>query len=169
MPSESRQKPPRRSSRSRIGLEEPPLRYRRCLAGRTEAPGGVGLSADERAILLDDRRIDISDKALRMLRHMRKQILGQPARNVMVRGAAISMGVIPGGSECRVLVDELLRHPGLRPPALVLGPLAGQMGLASGQVAIRERWAGRSSKARCHPAAGRPPQQWPRRRRAASR
>jgi hypothetical protein len=40
---------------------------------------------------------------------MRKQILGQPARNVMVRGAAISMGVKPGGSECRVLVEELLR------------------------------------------------------------
>ena len=72
-------------------------------------PGGVGLSADERAILLDDRRIDISDKALRMLRHMRKQILGQPARNVMVHGAAISIGVKPGESECRALVDKLLQ------------------------------------------------------------
>jgi hypothetical protein len=72
-------------------------------------PGGVGLSADERVTLLDDRGIDISDKALRMLRHMRRQILGQPARNVMVHGAAISVGLDPGGSECRALVDELLR------------------------------------------------------------
>jgi hypothetical protein len=40
---------------------------------------------------------------------MRRQILGQPARDVMVRGAAISMGVDPGGGECDGLVDELLR------------------------------------------------------------
>ena len=40
---------------------------------------------------------------------MRKQILGQPAPYVVVRGAAISIGVVPGGSECDGLVDELLR------------------------------------------------------------
>jgi hypothetical protein len=51
----------------------------------------------------------MSDKALAMLRHMRRQVLGQPARNVMVRGAAISVGVDPGGGECDGLVDELLR------------------------------------------------------------
>jgi hypothetical protein len=51
----------------------------------------------------------MSEKALAMLKHMRRQILGQPARNVMVRAAAINVGVEPGGSECDVLVDELLR------------------------------------------------------------
>ena len=44
-----------------------------------------------------------------MLRHMRKQILGNPAPYVQVRSAAISVGLDPGGSECRALVDELLR------------------------------------------------------------
>jgi hypothetical protein len=52
----------------------------------------------------------MSDKALGMLKHMRKQILGQPAPYVVVRGAAISMGVDPGGSECDGLVEELLRR-----------------------------------------------------------
>jgi len=51
----------------------------------------------------------MSDKALRMLEHMRKQIVGQPARYVEVRGAAISIGVDPGQSECDGLVEELLR------------------------------------------------------------
>jgi hypothetical protein len=49
------------------------------------------------------------DNALGMLRHMRKQSLGNPAPYVEVRSAAISIGVDPGGSECRALVDELLR------------------------------------------------------------
>jgi hypothetical protein len=40
---------------------------------------------------------------------MRRQILGRPAPYVEVRAAAISIGVKPGGSECRVLVEELLR------------------------------------------------------------
>ena len=64
--------------------------------------------AGEWTVVLDDRRIDMSDKALGMLRHMRKQILGHPAPYVVVRGAAISIGVVPGGSECEGLVDELL-------------------------------------------------------------
>jgi len=51
----------------------------------------------------------MSDKALRMLKHMRRQILRHPARYVVVRGAAISIGVDPGGSECDSLVDELLQ------------------------------------------------------------
>jgi hypothetical protein len=51
----------------------------------------------------------MSDKALAMLKHMRKQIFGQPAPYVEVRGAAISAGVDPGGSERDALVDELLR------------------------------------------------------------
>ena len=49
------------------------------------------------------------DEALRILMHMRKQILGNPAPYVEVRAAAISVGLDPGGSECRALVDELLR------------------------------------------------------------
>ena len=51
----------------------------------------------------------VSEKALAMLKHMRRQIFGQPAPYVVVRGATISVGVKPGGSECRVLVDELLQ------------------------------------------------------------
>jgi hypothetical protein len=50
----------------------------------------------------------MSDKALEMLKHMRKQIFGHPAPYVVVRGAAISIGVDPSGSECDGLVDELL-------------------------------------------------------------
>ena len=51
----------------------------------------------------------MSDKAWRMLKHMRMQILSHPARYVVVRGAALSVGVNPGGSECDGLVDELLQ------------------------------------------------------------
>jgi hypothetical protein len=51
----------------------------------------------------------MSDKALGMLKHMRMQIFGQPAPYVEVRGAAVSIGVDPGGSECHALVEELLR------------------------------------------------------------
>ena len=50
----------------------------------------------------------MSEKALGMLRHMQKQIFGHPAPYVVVRGAAISIGVDPSGSECDGLVDELL-------------------------------------------------------------
>ena len=50
----------------------------------------------------------MSEKALRMLKHMRMQILSHPARYVVVRGAAVSIGVDPSGSECDSLVDELL-------------------------------------------------------------
>ena len=50
----------------------------------------------------------MSEKAWGMLKHMRMQILGRPAPYVVVRGAALSVGVNPGGSECDGLVDELL-------------------------------------------------------------
>jgi len=50
----------------------------------------------------------MSEKAWRMLKHMRMQILSHLARYVVVRGAAVSIGVDPGGSECDGLVDELL-------------------------------------------------------------
>jgi hypothetical protein len=50
----------------------------------------------------------MSEKAWGMLKHMRRQILGHPAQYVVVRGAALSVGVNPGGSECDGLVDELL-------------------------------------------------------------
>jgi hypothetical protein len=51
----------------------------------------------------------MSEKALAMLKHMRRQIFGHPAPYVEVRGAAVSIGVDPGGSERDVLVDELLQ------------------------------------------------------------
>jgi hypothetical protein len=51
----------------------------------------------------------MGEEAMGMLKHMRKQIVGQPARNVEVRTAAISVGVSPGQREYDVLVDELLQ------------------------------------------------------------
>ncbi len=51
----------------------------------------------------------MSDKAWGMLKHMRMQILRHPAPYVVVRGAVLSIGVDPGGSECDGLVDELLQ------------------------------------------------------------
>ena len=51
----------------------------------------------------------MSEKAWGMLKHMRMQILGHPAPYVVVRGAAISIGLDPSGSECDSLVDELLQ------------------------------------------------------------
>jgi hypothetical protein len=51
----------------------------------------------------------MSEQALGMLKHMRRQIFGQPAPYVEVRRAAVSLGVNPGGSECDSLVDELLQ------------------------------------------------------------
>jgi hypothetical protein len=56
----------------------------------------------------------MSEKALGMLKHMRRQIFGHPAPYVEVRGAAVSIGVNPGGSECDGLVDELLQAGYLR-------------------------------------------------------
>ena len=50
----------------------------------------------------------MSDKALRMLKHMRRQILMPGIRAASVWGAARSIGVDPGGSECHALVEELL-------------------------------------------------------------
>ena len=44
-----------------------------------------------------------------MLKHMRRQILRNPAPYVEVRAAAISAGVDAGGTECSDLVAELLR------------------------------------------------------------
>jgi hypothetical protein len=51
----------------------------------------------------------MSEKALGMLKNMQRQILRHPAPYVEVRGAAISIGVDPSGSECDGLVDELLQ------------------------------------------------------------
>ena len=51
----------------------------------------------------------MSEKALGMLKHMRMQILRHPAPYVEVRGAALSISVDPGGSECDDLVDELVQ------------------------------------------------------------
>jgi hypothetical protein len=45
----------------------------------------------------------MSEKAWRMLKHMQKQIFRHPAPYVVVQGAAFSIGVDPGGSECEGL------------------------------------------------------------------
>jgi hypothetical protein len=105
-------KPTRRPRSSRVGAPSPnPPREgtRRAHGGPGPGLGGGASSAGKRTILLDDWGIDITDEALGMLRHMRKQVLGNPAPYVEVRAAAISVGLDPGGSECRALVDELLR------------------------------------------------------------
>ena len=99
MPDGSYWKRSGKKGRRKRGLRQP---HRR-------ATGGYASSAGEWARLLDDRRIDMGEGALEMLRHMRKQILGKPAPYVEVRSAAISVGLDPGGSEGRALVDELLR------------------------------------------------------------
>jgi hypothetical protein len=87
---------------------------KRSLRQPHRATGGDASSAGERSRLLDDRRIDMRDGALEMLMHMRKQIIGRGAPYVEVRSAAISVGLDPGGSECRALVDELLRDGYIR-------------------------------------------------------
>ena len=53
--------------------------------------------------------MDKTEKALRMLKHMRRQILGQPARDASVRGAALSIGVKPEGRKFDALVEELMQ------------------------------------------------------------
>jgi hypothetical protein len=77
------------------GRQAPP-RYGRVSGERTEA-------------VVEESVRKMSEKALGMLKHMRKQIFGHPAPYVVVRGAAVSIGVDPGGSECDVLGDELLQ------------------------------------------------------------
>ena len=57
----------------------------------------------------------MSDKALRMLKHMRRQLWKQGTRDVSVRNAALSIGVKLEGSEFEALVDELLRGGYLAP------------------------------------------------------
>ena len=53
--------------------------------------------------------MDISDKAMRMLKHLRRQVSGQPAPDASVRDAALCIGMKPEGSEFDALVEELLR------------------------------------------------------------
>jgi hypothetical protein len=57
---------------------------------------------------VEERVRRMSEMAWGMLKHMQNQILRHPAPYVEVRGAAISIGVNPSGSECDGLVDELL-------------------------------------------------------------
>jgi hypothetical protein len=77
---------------------------------REESPAaGYGrVSAERTEAVVEESVRKMSEKALGMLKHMRRQIFGHPAPYVEVRGAAVSIGVNPGGSECDDLVDELL-------------------------------------------------------------
>jgi hypothetical protein len=85
----------------------------------------------------------MSEKAWGMLKHMQKQIFGHPAPYVEVRGAAVSIGVNPGGSECDDLVDELLQagyiqiYPSPSLTAHGLYRLTDQ-GIAAGESAAEE-------------------------------
>jgi len=79
----------------------------------------------------------MSDKVLRMLKHMRRQLVRRAERYVAVREAAISIGVDPGGSECDGLVEELLRGGHLQrypSPSLTAHGLYGltDRGIAAG-------------------------------------
>jgi hypothetical protein len=51
---------------------------------------------------------EMSEKAMLMLQHMRRQIVGKGTRCVEVHRAAGSIGVEVGGGERDALVDELL-------------------------------------------------------------
>jgi hypothetical protein len=66
------------------------------------------VSGDRIEALVEEGVRKMSEKARRMLKHMQKQIFEHPAPYVVVRRAAVSIGVNPGGSECDDLVDELL-------------------------------------------------------------
>lgn len=57
----------------------------------------------------------MSDKALRMLKHMQRQVARQMTRDASAREAAFSIGVDPEGNECDALVEELLRGGYLEP------------------------------------------------------
>src|SRR5215211_2390430 len=90
----------------RLTRQIAPLRYGRVSGERTEA-------------LVEESVRKMNEKALGMLKHMQKQIFGHPAPYVEVRGAAVSIGVNPGGSECDDLVDETVAgriHPNLPKP-----------------------------------------------------
>ena len=79
-------------------------------AGEGRAPANYGRVSGERTETVVEESVHkMIDKAWRMLKHMRRQTFGQPAPYVEVRGAAVSIGVDPGGSECDDLVDELLQ------------------------------------------------------------
>ena len=51
----------------------------------------------------------MSDKALRMLKHMHRQLWMQATRDASVHRAALSIGVEPEGEKFDALVEELLR------------------------------------------------------------
>ena len=79
-------------------------------AGEGRAPADYGRVSGERTEAVVEESVrKMSEKAIGMLKHMRRQIFGQPAPYVEVRGAALSIGVNPAGSECDDLVDELLQ------------------------------------------------------------
>jgi hypothetical protein len=59
--------------------------------------------------------MDINEKALRMLMHMRRQLWMQGSRDVSVPNAALSIGVEPEGSEFDGLLEELLRGGYIQP------------------------------------------------------
>ena len=76
---------------------------------QSTVPVGCGrVSGARTEAVVEESVRKMSEKALGMLKHMQKQIFGHPAPYVEVRGAAVSIGVNPGGSECDDLVDELL-------------------------------------------------------------
>jgi len=75
----------------------------------------------------------MSEKALRMLKHMRMQIIEYPAPYVVVRGAAVSIGVDPSGSECDGLVDENCCRPDTSSATLALAlPRTGSIDSPTG-------------------------------------
>ena len=77
--------------------------------------GGGASSRGERTVRLHNKGMDINEKALRMLKHMRRQLWMQGSRDASVRNAAISIGVEPEGSEFDALVEELLRSGYIEP------------------------------------------------------
>ena len=77
--------------------------------------GGGASSRGERTVRLHNKGMDINEKALRMLKHMRRQLWMQGSRDVSVHNAAISIGVKPEESEFDGLLEELLRGGYIEP------------------------------------------------------
>jgi hypothetical protein len=94
-PQEARESPETVEERQERAQSTVPVGCGRVSGARTEA-------------VVEESVRKMSEKAWGMLKHMRMQILSHPAPYVVVRGAAVSIGVDPSGSECDDLVDELL-------------------------------------------------------------
>jgi hypothetical protein len=129
-PQEARESPETVEERQERAQSTVPVGCGRVSGARTEA-------------VVEESVRKLSEKAWGMLKHMQKQIFGHPAPYVVVRGAAVSIGVDPGGGECDDLVDELLQARYIQShasPSLTVHGLyrLTDQGIAAGESAAEE-------------------------------